>query len=365
MKRRPTASAAPSATCSPRLSPPAGVQTVIGGLPVQKQAINAVVLADQRVTVPLSLLIHCCLMLLILRRRVLVLVPVLSIVSSMVWTYALISAAGKPLDAVLKLLPPLVMGVAVASALHLIYAVAAARLADLPRPFAVAVRATRAPLLLATVATAAGVLGLLWGPVPAVRGFAPFAAASIVLAALAPVLWLWALSPWIDVGTCRQLRDGRFGEPLGRRLALLAGWSVRRRWWVLGLLAGMMAAGALSLTRVSSDADFLHALPASDPVRMAHDRLDREVTGVLGLDLLIDPGRPLEVGDLERLSQVEAGMRADPSVVVAVSLADLMGCIGSRTAAAGQRFDAAAALADLPIGAPRRLARAGRRAARR
>ncbi len=44
-------------------------------------------------------------------------------------------------------------------------------------------------------------------------------------------------------------------------------------------------------------------------------------------------------------------MRADPSVVVAVSLADLMGYIGQRTTAAGQRFDAAAALNDLPIGA--------------
>ncbi len=219
------------------LLPPAPAVAVIGGLPAQKQAINAVVLADQRITVPLSLFINSCQMLLIVRRRVLVLIPVLSIVSSMVWTYALIALAGKPLDAVLGLLPPLVMGVAVASALHLIYAFTAARLAALPRPFASALLATRTPLLLATAATAAGVLGLLWGPVPAVRGFAPFAAASIVLAALAPVLWLWALSPWIHDETCRQLRSGSFGEPLGCRLGLIAGWSVRRRWWVLGLVA--------------------------------------------------------------------------------------------------------------------------------
>jgi predicted RND superfamily exporter protein len=335
-----------------QLPPPAGTAAVIGGLPAQKQAINAVVLADQRVTVPLSLFIHCCLMLLIVRRRVLVLIPVLSIVSSMVWTYALIALAGKPLDAVLGLLPPLVMGVAVASALHLIYAFASARLLGQPQPLASALRATRAPLLLATAATTAGVLGLHWGPVPAVRGFAPFAAASIVLAALAPVLWLWALSPWIDDGTCRQLREGSFGEPLGRRLGLIAGWSVRRRWWVLGLVAVTVAASAVSLTRLSSDADFLHALPPADPVRQAHDRLDHGVTGVLGLDLLIDPRRPLQIQDLDRLAQVEAGMRADPSMVVVVSLADLMGYIGARTAAAGQRFDAAAALSDLPIGAP-------------
>jgi predicted RND superfamily exporter protein len=335
-----------------QLPPPAGASAVLGGLPAQKQAINAVVLADQRVTVPLSMFIHCCLMLLIVRRRVLVLIPVLSIVSSMVWTYALIALAGKPLDAVLGLLPPLVMGVAVASALHLIYAFTAARLAALPRPFAQALRSTRAPLLLATAASAAGVLGLHWGPVPAVRGFAPFAAASIVLAAVAPVLWLWALSPWIHDETCRQLRDGSFGEPLGRRLGRLAGWSVRRRRWVLGLVAITVAAGALSLTRLSADADFLHALPASDPVRLAHERIDHEITGVLGLDLMIDPGRQLQVQDLARLAQVEDAMRADPSMVVAVSLADLMGYIGARTAAAGQRFDAAAALGDLSLGAP-------------
>ena len=332
--------------------PPGGAEAVLGGLPAQKQAINAVVLADQRVTVPLSLLIHCCLMLMILRRLVLVAIPVLAIVASMVWTYALIALAGQPLDAALGLLPPLVMGVAVASALHLVYAYSAARLAGQPHPYRSALLATRVPLLLATAASAAGVLGLHWGPVPAVRGFAPFAAASIVLAALAPVLWLWALAPWIGEAACRQLQEGAFGAPLGRRLGRLANWSVRRRRWVLGALALIIVVGAFALTRLEADADFLHALPPSDAVRRAHERIDQAVTGVLGLDLLIDPGHAPQTADLAALARLEAGMRADPTVVVAVSLADLIAYIGERSAAASQRFAAAEALGDLPIGAP-------------
>jgi predicted RND superfamily exporter protein len=113
----------------------------------------------------------------ILRHPLLVLVPLASLVSAVVWTYALVAATGQPLDAILGLLPPLVMGIAVATSLHLVFALANAWRAEAAHPLQTAMARVTMPLVLATLTTIAGVGGLWWGPVEAVRRFAPFGAA--------------------------------------------------------------------------------------------------------------------------------------------------------------------------------------------
>jgi predicted RND superfamily exporter protein len=122
---------------------------------------------------------------------------------------------------------------------------------------------------------------------------------------------------------------------------------------VLAGFALLAAASAGALTRLGADADFVHALPADDPVRLAHARLDREVTGVLGLDLLIAPGHRPGADDLARLKAVEDELRRDPGIAYCVSVADLVAHIGARARAAGQPADPAETLADLPLGAPK------------
>jgi len=331
--------------------PPAGVATVIGGLPVQQQAINAAVVADQRLTVPISILIHTCLLVLILRRLLMVLVPLASIASSLVWTYAIVAVTGRPLDAILGLIPPLVMGVAVSAGLHLVYAFASERVVGNPDPLAGARRRVALPLLLAALTTALGVLGLYLGPVPAVRQFAPYAAAGVLLAALAPYLWLWALAPWIDVGASQRLIASAFGLRLGARMSAIATWCLRHPWPVLGSVAALIAISVFSLGRLGSDANFVAALSGDDPVRQAHARLDRELTGTLALDLLIDLGRMPTADDLDALRLVTAQARGDATIPYCIGLGDLTAYVDGRARAAGKPLDRAGLVDDLRLGA--------------
>jgi uncharacterized protein len=329
--------------------PPAGVQALLGGLPVQKQAINDAVLADQHLTVPLSMAIHTLLLLVLLRRPVLMAVPLLALAGSLTWSYATVALAGRPLDAILGLLPPLVMGVAVAVALHLIYGYAAQVAANAQRPLTATLRQVTVPLVVATLTTAVSVGGLWWGPVEGVRRFAPFAAAGVVLGALAPFLWLWALRPFISTAACLQLHHGPTGVHVGRAMGRIASWCLQRRGTVLVFYAMLIGGSAWLLARVHSDADFLAALPDGDPVRVAHERIDRDLTGILTLDLLIDLGRPLGEADLPALRQATALVRQDPTVGYACSIASVADLVGERLAAT-QQGDGNL-LADLRVGA--------------
>jgi len=330
--------------------PPSGTQALLGGLPVQKQAINSAVLADQRLTVPLSMAIHTLLLLILLRRPVLMAVPLLSLAGSLAWSYATVALVGRPLDAILGLLPPLVMGVAVAVALHLIYGYAAQIAAGVARPLAATLRLVTVPLVIATLTTAISVGGLWWGPVEGVRRFAPFAAMGVVLAALAPFLWLWALRPFISTSACLQLHHGFTGVRIGQAMGRIAEVCLRHRVIVLLTYALVVGLSAWLLTRVRSDADFLAALPDRDPVRVAHERIDADLTGILTLDLLIDLGHAVSDADLPALRQATVMVREDPTVAYACSLASVADLLGTRLSAAKQPVSDNL-LADLRLGA--------------
>jgi predicted RND superfamily exporter protein len=330
--------------------PPPGTHALLGGLPVQKQAINDAVLADQHLTVPLSMAIHTLLLLILLRRPVLMAVPLLSLAGSLGWSYATVALAGRPLDAILGLLPPLVMGVAVAVALHLVYGYAAQVTAGVARPLAATLRQVTVPLCIATLTTAISVGGLWWGPVEGVRRFAPFAALGVVLGALAPFLWLWALRPFISLAACRQLHEGFTGVRVGQAMGRIAAWCLRRRGLVLGFYGVVVAVSLWLLTCVRSDADFLAALPDGDPVRVAHERIDRELTGILTLDLLIDLGRPVTDADLPALQRATDLVRADATVAYASSIASVATLLTTRMSE-GKQPVSAELLADLRLGA--------------
>ncbi|HEX3132255.1 MAG TPA: MMPL family transporter [Planctomycetota bacterium] len=330
--------------------PPNGVHALLGGLPIQKQAINDAVLADQRLTVPLSMAIHTLLLLILLRRPLLMAVPLLALAGSLAWTYAAIAMVGRPLDAILGLLPPLVMGVAVAVALHLVYGYAAQVAAAAARPLAATLRQVTVPLIIATLTTAISVGGLWWGPVEGVRRFAPFAAIGVVLGALAPFLWLWALRPFISTAACLQLHQGFTGVRIGQAMGRIAATCLRHRVVVLLAYIGLVGLSAWLLTRVRSDADFLAALPDRDPVKIAHERIDADLTGILTLEVLIDLGHPVSDADLPALREATTAVRADPTVAYGCSLATVADLVASRLHAAKQPASDNL-LADLRLGA--------------
>lgn len=333
-----------------RHPPPPATDVVLGGLPAQKHAINQVVAADQRLTVPATVMVLALLLLLILRHPLLVLVPLASLVTAVVWTYALVAATGQPLDAILGLLPPLVMGIAVATALHLVYALTNAWRQQAAEPLRAAMRYVTMPLVLATLTTIAGVGGLWWGPVEAVRRFAPFGAAGVLFAAIASYLWVWALAHHLPRSAGARLVAGPFGDRLGLRLGNVAGWCARHRVVVLALYAVLTVVGTWSLTRITADANFLRALPTDNPVRLAHERIDRELTGSLPLDLLIDLGRPVTAADLPRLASFTTALRQDQTIGFVIGLSDVIDLVNLRATEA-QQAASDDPLADLRLGA--------------
>ncbi len=324
--------------------PPAGAEAVLGGLMCQQQAINRAVAADQRLTVPASLLLLALVLLSVLRDLRLAALAFVSVGGALAWTFALLALAGRPVDAILGLLPPLVMGIGVATSLHLSFAMAEAVASGHPRPGRAAMRRTVMPLLLATFTTMAGIGGLWWGAVPAVRDFALWGALAVLLAAVWPFLMLLATAHLVPPTAWTRLQDGWAGRRLGAVLGRAADACVRHRRLVLAMYAVAIVVGLLACSRLRVDADFVHALPEADPVRQAHAAIDRRLTGTLACDLLIDPGHVPTAADLAALATLTAKLRADPGFVHVLSLADAVDLVRG-----GSDRSAVAVTADLRL----------------
>ncbi|MBA2480219.1 MAG: hypothetical protein H0V44_06125, partial [Planctomycetes bacterium] len=327
---------------------PAPGEALLAGLPAHKRAISRVVNRDQRLTVPLTFVVMVLLLSVFLRDARAVVVAALAVPTALIWTYSVIAATGTPLDAVLGLLPPLVMGTTVITSLHLLTGHAHTvrsgghRVRD-------SLRRVCVPLSLTTVATIAGLIGLWWGAVPAVRSFALFATAGVVAAVSAPILWLWVASHWLSGVSAARLSAGPLGVRHDGVFARLAGWCARRRRGVIVTAVGVLAAAVWGITRVETDCDFLTALPASDPVRDAQVRIGDRLTGPLALEVVVALPRLPRDSDLAALARCATALRSAPGVTHVTTLADVIALVRAR---GGGTADDADLLDDVRIFAP-------------
>jgi predicted RND superfamily exporter protein len=317
-----------------RHPPPGAGGAMLAGLPVQALAVADAVQADQRRTTPLAASALAALLLALLGPGPAFVACLGSIASAAVWTRAFHALIDTPVDALLALLPPLVMAVAVSTGLHLV--VPACRAMRVGAPLGRALREVALPVALTVLTTVAGLSGLLFGAVPAVRRFAAFGVAGTLLAALSAAAWTWAIAPLLNRERASRALDGRGWRALDRVGVALLTLGERRRGAVRAALVLAAFASAGLLHRVQVDAHFVTALPADSPVRRAHAAIDAGLTGVLPLDVLVDVGRVPEAADVAALGRAVTELRGQPGIRHAVSLADLVALVETRAREAGE-----------------------------
>jgi hypothetical protein len=314
-----------------RTPPPAGVVAHIGGLPIQKLAVAEVVSSDERRMLPLIAVLLSVMLLALLGFSAGALACLGAVASTTIAVRALLALTGTTVDALLTLLLPLVMAVTVATSLHLVIPVV--RAASRRRDPVAEVRRVTLPILMTAATTAAGLLGLVLGPVTAVGRFGQFAVAGVVIATLCSYAWVWAVWPFL--AGSRAMPETQTARLLRRLGTCLIDLGLARPTSALLVAGTVVAAAASQLPRIRVDAGFVAALPESSEVRQAHAEIDRSLTGTLPLEILIDLGREPTAADLDRVEEVTRVVRAWPGVRHALSLADLVRLIQVRAVQAG------------------------------
>jgi predicted RND superfamily exporter protein len=266
-----------------------GRQVYVAGTPIERSDVTRYLERDQQRIMPLVFVVLTILAWGFYRTLRLALIPLACMLLSLAWTMGLVGFAGVALNLITSLLPPVVMVVSVSASIHLINHFRIALAAGLRGAAAVeqTLHHVGTACLLTSLTTALGFFSLLVSPVPAVQQFALFAGTGVLLSLVTAVVGVPLALLYVDSTISMHSIEEAPGvvEPF---LTRLADWIAAHRSLIFaGSLAGLLTA-LPGLWYLREGTDIVRALRPEAPLRVSTEFIDRHLTGVNSLELMLE-----------------------------------------------------------------------------
>jgi len=206
---------------------------------------------------------------------------------------------------------PLVAGLQLTFLTHFFAALRWSQGKGFPLPVAlpVALRHVLRPSLVAAITTVIGLLSLLACDVGLVRDFgwlgAQATVACFVVTFLPPWILVWIAYRGRDVPEEASLHAADHVEPWMGRLSPLLVLLARRKWLVLAIAVGLVAASLPGLSGVRTDLRAIEFLSPESTSRRTMAALDTHMGGMNLFELEVDCGRPGGIQEPETLRFLE------------------------------------------------------------
>ncbi len=260
-----------------------GARIAVTGLPVQKYEVGKLVRKDQRMFAPISLLVLGGVLFFITRRISGVVFPLLVSVLTICWTLGLYAWAGKSLNMITSLLPPVIMTLSVATTIHIYLEWLGSTEKDRYKRITQSVKHLYKPCLFASLTTVIGFLSLVLSPTPAVRYFGIYAAIGVGISYLLGVVGLAVGLSFLEPPQVSQKRHGPT-----RLLAAIADLSVNHPWKVIFGTLAIGVVGAVGFQRIETDTDLLHFLGNDSQLVNDTELIDQQLAGVSTIELFVE-----------------------------------------------------------------------------
>lgn len=328
-----------------------GYRPLIAGLAPANAAVDRELKRSLSLFMPLVAVVALLIGWVLFRSLRVLLAMFLPVLGVVVVGVAGLEITGNSLNLVTAVMPPLVLAVSFAGAIHLVSHYASCCAQDgLQRRAAVeaTIREKLAPTAFAYLTTAVGFGSLAVSHMPSVRVLGVAAAGSLVVALLLVT---------VGTPTLILLFKPKICMPVHRRVLLqrIALFGLRRRWWIIGgsaVLAGVLVFG---LTRLESNINGMDFLPKDMPERADYQKLEKEGLGLGNLDVWIHKKVPEEqlVAEAGRLAKMAAELQSAPKITGSAGVHDLLLILGYRMSGEA-KLPPAASVSLLP-GAVRKL----------
>lgn len=317
------------------------------GRPLLKRTYSDYILRDLIRLVPISSLVLVVVLLLFFRTMDAVVVPMLTVGSSVVWSLGMMALAGIPLNVVTAVIPTLLVTIGFTEDVHIIADYHSRLRSGLGRKDALkaAITETAAPILVTTVTTVVGFASLALSDVTMLVQFGYGSALALIgnyvatMAILPPAM--------LAVPVPRTATRGgptRLG-PVERRFHAFIEWlgwfDVRHRVAIL-VVAGVVSAAAIaSLARIDVNTDFFSFFPEDAPIRARAREAHEVLTGAETFWVVVDTQRRDAAAEpelLDRIVKLQQYLAGTGLVDKTVSIADYVMTI-NRDLAGGRSQD--------------------------
>ncbi|HUR42022.1 MAG TPA: MMPL family transporter [Verrucomicrobiae bacterium] len=331
----------------------------ITGSPIIKSATTSALLQTLTFTIPLIFGLMAVILMIAFRSLRSMLVCVLTVAMSLLWTVATVILFGLTLNLVTAIVPPLVLTLGLTYAIHVLSdflkheppsaaeralkgaaevtrqlpAVSNA-LGGLSKMFrrersnadraAETMTAIAVPIGLSVVTTVIGFLGFLPNPLPAIRQFGALAMVGIGYSALLALVFIPAALTLVGSSQRRELP----GEKMFKRMAeSLATFDLRHRIPIILVGLSLIPLGVWLATDIKAGSETIRDYGVDHPVRAEYEAINGAFNGANALAILIETHVNDALTDPELAREVEnlqVWLRAQPEVGSAISYLDFL-----------------------------------------
>lgn len=207
-----------------------------------------------------------------------VLLPVLIIQATLLWTCGLLQLSGIRLSMVSSMLTSLITVITIAMTTHItvIYRELRER-EDRFQAFRTTVAQLGEPMIWVSVTTAIGFASLLTSGATPVRSFSIMMALGSLLA---PVLCIFILPGGILIGRLQSELRPPVGEKLLQRyLESSSNWAIQHPWWIAAGTAALTLFGCIGMAQLRVETDFSKNFRKSSPIVQAIEFFETKMGG--------------------------------------------------------------------------------------
>jgi predicted RND superfamily exporter protein len=263
----------------------------MAGSPVVMDVVKRAMRHDMLLFVRLTVLAVAVLLFLLFRRISAVLLPLAVVVLSLLATIGLMTATGSALKLPTMILPSFLLAVGVGDSVHILALFFRSLGSGVAKREAIVSALTHSglPVILTSLTTAGGLLSFAPTALAPISDLGIFAPAGVMIALLLSLLLLPALLAVTPI----RAREAAAGEG-----GVLRGWIERvipaagdlaadRPRAVIGVWALLLCVAGLGAARIDFSHNPLVWLPASQPVRLATEQIDRELRGSVSMEIIL------------------------------------------------------------------------------
>ena len=300
----------------------------ISGVFTLVKVMNDYCLDDLKRFLPLAILLNIVILSLVYRTLAGVAVTLGATFLSVMWTMGLMGLFHMPITVGTTMLPVLIMVISVSDAVHLItqYYEGIGQGQEKRSALETAILKVGTPCFLTSLTTGMGFSSLLLSDLRPVRDFGLFAAigiffAFVIFIFLVPVAFSYLKAPSLQ--SANRLKTGSTTRTMNRISRMT--WNHPFKILVMGAL--VMALGIYGITRIRVDTKFYDYFYESDPFTQSIRFIDKNLTGIEPLRILLHTGKEGGTKDpafLRKVDDLEAFLHAYPEISRVNAMPDLI-----------------------------------------
>jgi len=307
-------------------------QIAVSGSPVFVDQFQQAMRRDMGRFAALGLLMITVLLAALFRRLAGVVLPLVTVVMSVVTTMSIMAVSGTPLMLPTQILPTFLLAVGVGGSVHILTIFYQARRRGAGRENAIAYALGHSGLavLMTSLTTAVGLLSFLAAQMRPIAHFGIFAPIGVMVALVFTVVLLPAL---IAVFPMRDESGARVGNvAFSQRMLVRAGAFATRRATLVASCWGLLLVAAISgLPRVHLTHDPMNWWPEGHRMRVATELMNEKLGGAMFFEMLVETGvengmhEPALLRGLERLAERAGEIEVGPVYIgKSLSLVDVV-----------------------------------------